>query len=101
MIEVRFMKLAADRQATAVAAVLVVLEDGSHTFTGELPAAILDTPILDRAHPQGRILFNDDPLAWAKNCRKAFRGPYLSADISHQAEKPQLRRGDTPPDLIG
>jgi hypothetical protein len=101
MIEVRFMKLATDRQTTAVAAVLVVLDDGSHTFTGELPATILDAPILDRTHPQGRILFNDDPLAWANNCHKAFRGPYLRVDISNQAENPQLRRSDTPPDLIG
>lgn len=101
MIEVRFIKLAADRQTTAVAAVLVVLDNGSHTFRGELPGAILDTPILDRTTPHGRILFRNDPLAWAKNCHKAFRGPYLRVDISDQAEKPQLRHSDTPPDLIG
>ncbi|WP_159701321.1 hypothetical protein [Arthrobacter sp. 18067] len=36
--------MATDRMEAAVAAVLVVHDDGSHTFTGELPTAILDAP---------------------------------------------------------
>lgn len=82
MIEVQFMKPTADRHGTETAAVLVVHDDGRHTFAGQLTEAILDTPILDRVHPGGTILFQEDPITWARNCRKAFRTPYLFPRIT-------------------
>ena len=85
MIEVQFMKPTADRLAMTVAATLRVQDDGRHTFTGDLTEAILETPILDRSHPSGQILFREDPIAWARNCRKAFRTPYLVPRVIHDA----------------
>lgn len=85
MIEVQFMKPTADRLGMTVAATLRVQDDGRHTFVGELTEAILETPILDRSHPGGHILFRDDPIAWARNCRKAFRTLYLIPRIIRDA----------------
>lgn len=83
MIEVHFMKPTADRLGMTVAATLRVQDDGRHTFTGDLSEAILETPILDRSHPGGHILFREDPITWARNCRKAFRTPYLVPQVIH------------------
>lgn len=82
MIEVQFLKPTADRLEMTVAATLRVQDDGRHTFTGELTEAILETPILDRSYPGSRILFHQDPITWARNCRKAFRTPYLIPRIT-------------------
>lgn len=89
MIEVQFMKPTADRLGMTVAATLRVQDDGRHTFVGELTEAILETPILDRSHPGGHILFRDDPIAWARNCRKAFRTPYLVPRITRDSATSQ------------
>ena len=76
MIEVEFRR-PEEGASYSVAATIRVDDDGTVTTAGEGIESIVDVAIADRQRPTGRLTLTDDPVAWLRNARKAFRTPYL------------------------